>query len=111
MAYCPKCGKNNEDDSNYCNDCGASLTDKKDFEKEWEDRCEDECSGSKSKHGSLIWGLIVVCIGLWIVFELGFSNIDGVPDWLRDFDIWWIIPIIIGLFVISRGVKILTGKK
>ncbi len=41
MVYCSKCGKNNEDDAEYCNQCGASLTQsKKEIEKEWEDRCD-----------------------------------------------------------------------
>ena len=29
MVYCPKCGKKNEDDAEYCSKCGVSLTGKK----------------------------------------------------------------------------------
>jgi len=113
MTYCPKCGKKNEDDAKYCNDCGASLTGQKDREKGWDDRCEDECDeecAGDSRHGSRIWGLIVFCIGLWIVLELGLSNIEGMPDWLTEFDLWWIIPVVIGAIIISKGVKMIIGK-
>ena len=45
MVYCSKCGKKNEDDAEFCGKCGDSLkTTKQDYEKEWEKRCEDECS-------------------------------------------------------------------
>jgi len=29
MVYCPKCGKENKDDAEYCTKCGASLDSKK----------------------------------------------------------------------------------
>ena len=41
MTYCAKCGEKNEDDAKFCSKCGNSLTgSKKDYEKEWENRCE-----------------------------------------------------------------------
>lgn len=109
MAYCPKCGKKNEDNAKFCNDCGSSLTGKRDLEKEWEDRCEEECSGG-SRHGSLFWGLIIACIGLWIVFEFGLKNIEGLPSQLYDFEFGWIIPVIIGLAILIAGIRIISKR-
>ena len=109
MAYCPKCGKKNEEEAKFCNDCGASLTGKKDREKEWEDRCEEECSGG-SRHGSFLWGLIIICFGLWVVFEFGLQQIDGIPAWVSEIDFGWIFPVIIGIAIVISGIRIITKK-
>ncbi|MDY6965586.1 MAG: zinc-ribbon domain-containing protein [Halobacteriota archaeon] len=109
MAYCPKCGKQNEDNAKYCNDCGANLTGKRDREQEWEDRCEEECSGG-SRHGSLFWGLIITFVGLFIVFEFGLKNIEGLPAWVYDISLGWIIPVIIGIAILIAGIRIITKR-
>jgi uncharacterized membrane protein YvbJ len=73
MAYCAKCGEKNEDDAKFCSKCGASLTgSKKDYEKEWEDRCEEDCAGGKRGGPPVFWGIIVILVGLWILFVVGF---------------------------------------
>jgi len=36
MTYCPKCGKQNEEDATYCNSCGASLSGtQEDSDEKW----------------------------------------------------------------------------
>ena len=72
MTYCQKCGVKNEDDAVYCKKCGAPLDiSKKGYDKEFEKRCEDECAGGKGGRGwAIFWGVIIVLIGLFIIFEV-----------------------------------------
>jgi uncharacterized membrane protein YvbJ len=110
MTYCPKCGEKNEDDARYCNSCGAPLTaTQRDYENEHEDRCEEECAGGP-RSAPIIWGLIVVLIGLWIVFKFGLKNIQGLPAWVYEFEVWWIIPVIIGIAIIIAGIRMIIRK-
>ncbi|UCE74669.1 MAG: zinc-ribbon domain-containing protein [Methanomassiliicoccales archaeon] len=110
MAYCQKCGKQNEDGAQFCNKCGATLMGPpRDYKKQREDKCEEECAGSP-RGSSIFWGVIIALIGLWIVFEFGIKNISGMPDWVYDFEFWWIIPVIIGLAIIIAGLKMVMKK-
>ena len=113
MVYCSKCGKKNEDDAEFCAKCGASLTGiKKDYEKEWEKRCEEECAGGK--HGTQIfWGIIVILIGLVIIFEVVLKNIPNLPSefsWIYNFEFWWIFALLIAIAIIITGLRIMTRK-
>ena len=115
MVYCTKCGKKNEDEAEYCSKCGASLTDKKkDYEKEWDKLCEEECAGGK--HGApIFWGIIVILIGLWIIFEFVLKNIpqQDLPTWLlwiHDFEFFWIFALLIAIAIIITGIRIITKR-
>ncbi len=113
MAYCAKCGKKNEDDAEFCAKCGASLTGaKKDYEKDWDKRCEEECAGGK--HGApVFWGIIVILVGLWILFEFVLKNIgalEGLPSWVQNFEFWWLIALVIAVAIILSGVRIITRQ-
>ena len=120
MAYCSKCGKKNEDAAEFCSQCGESLNPKKqkDYEKEWEDRCEQECAGGKGSGGGLwriFWGLVIVIFGLWIVFELVLKNLaDEVTElaWVKDiaFPFWWVIGAVLGIIIIISGIRIIVKK-
>lgn len=118
MVYCSKCGTKNEEADEYCSQCGQSLTSKeKNFEKEWEDRCEQECAGGKEGGGvwRIFWGLVVVLIGIWIIFELVLKNLaDEVTQlaWVKDltFPFWWIIGAAIGIIIIVAGIRIIAKK-
>jgi uncharacterized membrane protein YvbJ len=118
MVYCSKCGKKNDEGAEYCSQCGVSLSPvKKDFEKEWENRCEEECSGGKqgSPLWRIFWGLVVLFIGLWIIFEVVLKNladeIEGL-SWVHEFSFpfWWIIGAIFGVIIIIMGIKIILKK-
>ena len=113
MVYCSKCGKKNGDDAEFCAKCGASLTgSKKDREKEWENRCEEECAGGK-RGTPWFWGIIVILIGLWIIFEFVLKNIEGLPEslaWIKDFEFWWVFALLIGAAIIISGIRIITRK-
>lgn len=77
--------------------------------KQWENDCDRECSGG-SKTGSKFWAIIVVLIGLWIIFEFGIKNIQGLPQPLAEFQMWWIFPIIIGIVVIAAGLSMIRKQ-
>lgn len=108
MTYCPKCGKKNDDDAEYCSKCGATLKSVKDsHEKEWDNRCEEECQGGKGGP-PIFWGIIIILVGLWIIFEFVLKRIEGVPTWVLEFPFWGIFALIIGIFIILWGVRVLS---
>ena len=113
MAYCAKCGKKNEDDAEYCSKCGAPLTgSKRDYEKDWDKRCEEECAGGK--HGApIFWGIIIILIGLVIIFEVVLKNIEGLPpvlSWIYTFEFGWLFALLIAIAIIITGLRIMTRK-
>lgn len=107
MVYCPKCGRQNADDARYCNNCGATLmTGKVDTDKEWENRCNEGCSG-RGRSGAWFWGIIVVLIGLWFILEVGLRNIRNLPTWLTDIEWGWIFGVVIGAVILAVGVNMI----
>jgi predicted RNA-binding Zn-ribbon protein involved in translation (DUF1610 family) len=106
MVYCPRCGKQNPDDSAFCNNCGANLTTGKTYQKDWDDRCGEECSG-RSKIGIWFWGIIVILIGVWFLFEFGIKNIEGLPSWVYDLEWGWIFAIVIGVAILAAGINMI----
>ena len=108
MTYCSKCGKQNPDDAKYCNYCSTPLMGgrpRRDPGKE----CEEDCGGSGRSMGWL-WGIVVIVIGLWIFLQLGLSNVEGF-EFLEDWEFWWIIPVIIGILIISEGIRMITKSR
>jgi len=107
MAYCPRCGKQNPDDAKYCNNCGADLaTGGGSYRRRDEDRCNEECSRGRS--GLLVWGIIVVIIGIGIIISAIANFWPGAPSWLTSFEWWWLILIIVGALILAAGVRMLT---
>src|SRR4030042_5318142 len=103
MSYCARCGKKNEDDARFCNSCGAPLgPGAVGVREQRKDQCDEECSGT-SRKGSWFWAVVVILIGLWIVFEFGVKNIQGLPPEVATFRLWGLFPIIIGIVVIAAG--------
>lgn len=113
MVYCTKCGKKNDDESEFCSKCGKSLIDKKiNREKEFDKRCEEECAGGK-QGTPIFWGILVILIGLWIIFEFVLKNIKGLPtvfSWIYDFEFFWIFALLIAIAIIITGFRILTRR-
>lgn len=106
MTYCPECGKQNEDDATYCNKCGAPLSGtKKEYEK---DRAE-ECFGGP-RYAPIIWGAILVLIGLVIIIQGVLKNIGGLPAWVYQIDFGWIFALIIGILLIILGIRKLAMR-
>jgi hypothetical protein len=107
MVYCPKCSKQNADDARYCSNCGATLmTGKTDVQREWDNRCNEGCSG-KGGPGHWFWGIIVVLVGIWFIFEVGVRNIPNIPSWLADFQWSWIFGVVIGVVILFVGLNII----
>ncbi|MCW3981105.1 MAG: zinc-ribbon domain-containing protein [Candidatus Bathyarchaeota archaeon] len=95
MVYCSKCGSKNEDDVEFCAQCGASLK-KPSLEKRYRarrKRLEDECFGLP--HGGAIAGLIFgAIIILW--------GLSLIPNLLPEgFELWWFIIIIFGVLMVA----------
>ncbi len=109
MVYCVRCGTQNVDSARFCNSCGNTLGAAPQTRWKPEEECQDECAkGPKS--GSLIWGIIIILIGLWIIFELGLRNIQGLPQWLQDFQFWWIFPVLLGIVILFLGLRMIVRR-
>jgi uncharacterized membrane protein YvbJ len=110
MTYCQKCGTKNDDDAEFCKKCGASLSGgKKSLEKEWDNKCDEECNAGPSGRGwGLFWGIIIILIGLWIIFEFVLKEYLDFP-WVKTFPFGLIIAAVFGIFVIVFGLRLL-GK-
>ena len=82
-------------------------------DKEWEKRCEEECTGGKNKGPpSYFWGAIVILIGIWILFEFVLKNIEGLnlPEWVQNFNFWWVFFLIIAIAIIITGIRMMVRK-
>jgi len=115
MAYCPKCGTKNDDDATFCKQCGAVMSGtRRDYEKDWENRCDDDCSGRKNARGwTIFWGVIIILIGLYIIFEIVLKNFAKDVTWLawvQSVEFGWIFAAVIGLFIIILGLRIISRK-
>ena len=80
MVYCSKCGKQNEDDVDFCVDCGVAIHPERNSRK-WDvrgKRKEDECFGLPGGGAivGLFIGIIIIIVGLQQVLGL---NIDVGP--------------------------------
>jgi hypothetical protein len=76
-------------------------------EKDWENECESECQDGGQQY-SWFWGAIIILVGIFIIFEIGIKSISGLPGWVYDINLWWVIPLLIGVFVIILGVRVLS---
>lgn len=109
MVRCTECGTHNDDDAKFCDNCGASLTGAKaEPGTEWRKKADEECA--KTRGGQVFWGLIIVFIGAWLIFEFGIKNIPGLPQWVYDLTPWWIIPIILGIVIVIAGLRLAAGR-
>ena len=117
MVYCWKCGTENDDDAEFCKKCGTSLkAPGKGSDQEWDKRCEEECSGRKGSRGwTIFWGLVVILIGVWIIFEIVLKNLSNeIPElnWVNTitFPFWYLILAIIGIIIIITGIRIISRR-
>ncbi len=109
MVRCTQCGTQNDDDAKFCDSCGASLTGAGgEPGTEWRKKADEECA--KTRGGQIFWGLIIVFIGAWLIFEFGIKNIAGLPQWVYDLTPWWVIPIILGIVIVIAGIRLAAGR-
>jgi uncharacterized membrane protein YvbJ len=111
MAYCQACGTQNEDDAAFCKKCGHDLraatggpAHGRPPDEELKDDCERDCYGTTSGK-SMFWGIIIVLVGIWIIFEFVIKEIVDVPKWMRDFEFCWVAWIIIGIAIVAAGMR------
>ncbi|UCF08088.1 MAG: hypothetical protein JSW28_10695 [Thermoplasmata archaeon] len=100
----------NVDGAKFCNGCGAPLYGPpKDTGKEWEQRCEKECQqGGKAP---IIWGLLIILVGLFVIWEFALKNLPNIPAWIIDLPYCGIVFLVIGLLIILIGVKAITEPR
>ena len=113
MTFCSKCGTKNDDQAEFCKKCGDSLTGKAKPRKK-EDPCEEECVvGKQSPFSSIFWGIIIILVGFWILFEFVLKNTgvyETLPEWVQNFEFWWFIGLIIAIAVIMTGIRIVINR-
>jgi hypothetical protein len=116
--YCTKCGTQNEDDSVFCKQCGSDLkagtggpapTDHKPRKSKQDEECEKDCKGS-DKEQAWFWGIIVVLVGAWVIWEFGLKNVVDVPEEIGDFEFCWLIWIIVGIAIIAAGFRMIMRR-
>jgi hypothetical protein len=102
-----KCGTKNTDDAEFCKKCGTSLRGPKiTKEREWDNRCEEECAGG-GRGSPLFWGFIIILIGLWIIIEFVLKGMGLIHF---DFPFCSIVFLIIGVLVILWGFRIIARR-
>jgi ribosomal protein L40E len=106
MVYCSKCGIKNEEDATFCKECGTSLFVNKKDTSMHNDKCEEECSGS-ARGFSIFWGVIIILIGLWVIFEF---VLERMGYFSGGFPFWNIFALAIGILVIIWGFRIIIKK-
>jgi hypothetical protein len=116
MVYCSKCGTDNEDDARFCRKCGHDLLPHlgaaapqppPDRPKDWDDNCDRTCYGTP--HGkSMFWGIIIVIVGMFIIWEFAVKNVVDLPGWLEDFEFCWVAWIIVGIAIVIAGIRAVT---
>ena len=103
MVYCLKCGTKNEEDAEYCSNCGADLQpDKYRRRRRMNDRPREECFGLP--HGGAIVGIIVGIFLILIGLSAFYPNIVIGPY------IWAIVLVIIGVLIIAGAIYRTTRR-
>ena len=113
MVYCSKCGVQNEDDAKFCKGCSSSLTGGRSMEKEWENGCDRECSGSGARHVWLnIWIVIFALVAVGIILSI-FMRIFNpmMPDWIGSFQYWDILGLLVALAVVIMIVSAMVRAR
>lgn len=111
MAYCPRCGFQNPEDSAFCSKCGAPLkAPVMGPEREWDRRCENQCAGGP-RGSSIFWGIFVILIGLGVlVWALDQSDVN-VPQWVKDLNIGLLLGILVAAALVVTGISIIVRKR
>ena len=99
MVYCPKCGKQNEDDGTFCVDCGAELYPTRTSRKQ-QMKKQDDCFGlpQGGTIAGIVFGVIIIILGLSWALDL-------------DINIWPYIVVILGILIAAGAIYGITKRK
>jgi hypothetical protein len=97
MVYCTKCGESNEEGTEYCVKCGASLTGRSTVHRR--SRYEREMCFGVPMSGS-VWGLLIgAMIVLW-----GLSELVGI-----SFNVAAIFAVVFGAVIVINALRGSSG--
>ena len=115
--YCSRCVTKNDDDSAFCKKCGNDLNapsagpaPQRAEERDHGDDCERDCQGD-DKNMSMFWGIIVIIIGAWVIWEWGLKNFLDVPDEIANFEWCWLIWVVVGIFILMAGFRMIARHR
>jgi uncharacterized membrane protein YvbJ len=103
MVYCDSCGKQNEEDAEYCSKCGNPLKGGQNMRdsRDHRQRQRNECFG-------LPYGNIIVPIIIGVILILiGLSSVYGFHFWTY---IWPILIVIVGILIIAGAIYSTRGR-
>jgi uncharacterized membrane protein YvbJ len=110
MSFCHKCGIKNDDDAVYCKSCGNQIDLSAPKQTvDWDPGMRMRMRRHRPSGWSIFWGLIVIVFGIWVAIEFGLKHVDGVPDWITNMELCWVLPVIIGLLIIFAGIRMLIN--
>ena len=114
MVYCTRCGQLNDDEAGFCKNCSKPIEEVKDWrkgewDKEWKQRFEDN-HRSKMYDLSILLGVLLVTIGIWLIIEFVVNSFQGMPDRVYDIRAWMMIPFAAALFIIAYTVKLANNR-
>ncbi len=124
MVYCSACGTQNEEDATFCKKCGFNLqagprgmvpgprgtVPYSRGRQDCDEDCDRECYGDR-RGKSFFWGLIIILVGSWIIFNFVIKEVVDLPKWIEDMNFWWIFAIIVGAALIAAGLRSIMGPK
>lgn len=69
------------------------------------DRGDQPCTGTK-RGDAIFWGIIVILIGMWILFEFVLKNVLDSSHWVHSVELIWIFGLVIAIAIIAGGLRL-----
>ena len=101
MVYCQKCGTKNEDNAEFCSNCGANLQTGTHVSRRQErKKAEQDCFGlpNGGAIGGIVLGILILLWGLTTMLNI-------------EFNFWFIVLIIFGILMITGALYKITRPK
>jgi uncharacterized membrane protein YvbJ len=115
-VYCTRCGTKNEDDAAFCKKCGNNLQGPTSGpepqvagKSKQDEECERDCKGS-DRESTAWWGIIVVIIGAWVIWEFALKHVIDEPKWFKDDAFCMAIWIMVGIAVLAAGMRMMMRR-
>ena len=102
MVYCQKCGTKNEDNADFCSNCGANLNTGTPVSHRHErKKVEEDCFGlpNGGAIAGIILGILILLWGTTLMFDIDFVNF------------WYILIIIFGVLMVAGALYKVTRSK